>query len=141
MDSPGFISHLFPQMHMAITYEPFTVRGLSSSSLTTLGITTGLGVNMIGAFVGLQALSGDFGNTFMPFFTVDVGAVFDTMTYINTSSVNANSGAALAVQLVPGFDLPLVSHVGLVVELPVKIYNLKNTFTIWDAVVGLRVKL
>ncbi|MEO7162422.1 MAG: hypothetical protein ABI041_05850 [Bdellovibrionia bacterium] len=141
MDSPHFLSHMFPQMHFALNYEPFSVRGLSPANLSAMGITSGLGVTMIGAFVGLQAQSGDYGNSFTPFFTIDVGAVFDTMTYVNTASVNSNSGAAFAAQLVPGFDLPIAGHFGIIVELPVKIYNLKNTFTIWDAVAGLRLKL
>ncbi len=141
MDSPGFISHIFPQMHLSLSYEPYTVRALSAARLGTLGITTGLGVTMIGAFVGVQAQGGDYGHSFTPFFAMDVGGVFDTLTYSNTSSVNANSGAALAVQFVPGFDLPLAGHLGVLVELPIKIYSLKNTLTVWDAVVGLRLKL
>jgi hypothetical protein len=136
IDSPSFFSHIFPQMHLALIYEPFAVRGLSSTNLTTLGITTGLGVTTVGTFVGVVAQSGDYGHS-----SVDLGAVFDTMTYVNSSSVNSNSGAAFAAQLVPGFDLPITSRVGVLVELPFKIYNLKNTLAIWDVVAGVRLKL
>jgi len=141
LDSPGFMAKVFPQMHLALTYDPFFLRALTPANIGTLGIASSLGVTMVGAFVGLQAQSGEYGRSFTPFFTVDVGAVFDSMTFSGTSSSTSNAGASFAAQLVPGFDLPMVSNLGLLVELPVKIYNLNNTLTIWSAVLGLRYKL
>ena len=68
MDSPSFLSHIFPQIHLALTYEPFSDRALASGNLGPIGITTGLGITMVGAFVGLQAQSGDYGNVYSLFY-------------------------------------------------------------------------
>jgi hypothetical protein len=141
IDSPGFMSHVFPQMHFSCSYEPFSVRALNAINRASIGISTGLGVSIIGAFVGVQAQAGDYGSSFTPFFTADIGGVVDTLTYSNTTSVNANSGFGIGLQLVPGFDLPLTNHLGLLVELPFKMYTFRNSLAIWSAVAGVRLKL
>src|SRR4051812_42725280 len=61
LDSPAFMVQIFKQIHLAATYNPFPVRALAVGNTGTLGLSTTLSVAMIGAFIGVRAESGIFG--------------------------------------------------------------------------------
>jgi hypothetical protein len=111
-------------------YEPYSVKNLSTASL-----------NLMGAFAGAQLWGGESVLNIRPFFSGQLGFVYDSLSFSGASSSTSNSAAAFAVKVVPGLDIPIYSHFGAVVELPVTWAFLKSTLAIWDATFGLRWKL
>jgi hypothetical protein len=141
-ESPAVMaSYYLSEIRAQISYQPFPVRPLTPPNSAQLSIATSLGVTMMSGFIGIQAQAGKLGEGFVPFLGLDVGGVIDTLTYGTAAASTMNSGAAFALQAAPGFDIPVVGHLGLSVELPMRFYFFRNITMLWESTAGLRFKL
>ena len=117
-------------LQISAFYEPFSIKNLNTATLSLLG-----------AFGGVQLWGGESVLKIRPFVSGQLGFVYDSLSFSGVASPTSNSALAFAVKAVPGLDIPIYSHLGAVVELPLTWAFFKSTLTIWDATFGLRWKL
>jgi hypothetical protein len=129
LDAPQW----FPKtldFHLQATYQPFTVKNLPTAT-----------VGFFGLFGGVQATGGPSFLGITPFLALDIGGVYDVLSFSGASGASSNSGGSFAVQAVPGIDFPIFSHLGGVIEMPVAVVFQKSTLAIWNGSFSLRWKL
>jgi hypothetical protein len=125
----GFLNPSNFLFHFGADVEPYNIRN------------TSININMAEIFAGMQFQNGVYGAGFLPYFSIDVGGVYEWMTLASVVNVSSNTALAFAARATPGFDLPLVGRFGINLETPFKVIFLTRPMVVWDAMLALRFKL
>jgi hypothetical protein len=129
LDTPAFMPKDV-DFFLSLSYQPYTIKNLASTS-----------INFFGFYGGLQLWGEPSAFKIRPFFAAELGGVYDALSFAGVSSATSNSNLAIALQAVPGLDIPIYSHVGGYIELPITAVFQKTTLAIWNATFGLRWRL
>lgn len=116
-------------------YLPFAMQNITGAN----GIQ--LNINMWGIYGGMTMWGGPSVLGIRPFFSGDIGGLYDFMTYPNAAGSSSNAGWAFAMRIDPGFDLPVVNHLGLVFSFPMMVAFQSHTLAIWESSFAVRWKL
>jgi hypothetical protein len=135
VDTPQFVPASM-DFRIDMDYQPYSIKNLSS-----LPNSVQANVNMFGLFGGLQIWGGESAFHIRPFMAAEIGGWYDTLSFSNATNVASNASTVFAVKAVPGIDVPLFSHIGLMVELPIRVAFQQNTLAIWSSDFLLRWKL
>jgi hypothetical protein len=117
-------------LHGGVAYEPLFVRNLNT-----------VDINATFGFVGLQIQKGDYLSGLSFFFSIDVGVMYDWMSFSGVTTSTADSAVSFANQVVPGFDLPLYGRFGIIGEMPIKLIYLRSAIVLFDPSISVRFKL
>jgi hypothetical protein len=123
------------QFNLATEFLPFSFQNVAGAN----NVQANLGVYGIYGGIGLWG-----GPTFLgmrPMFAVDIGALYDWMYFPTANGTALNAAWAFAFRVEPGLDVPLFSHLGLLIEFPMTVATQKNTLAIWESSFSLRWKL
>jgi hypothetical protein len=123
------------EFNVAFEYLPYRLKNASSDNSTQLNL------NMIGGYAGLTLWGGASALGIRPYISTDIGVLYDFLTIPSASGTISNTGTAFALRAAPGIDLPIYSHVGLLIELPITVAFFKSTLGIWQSTFALRWKL
>lgn len=118
-------------LHFAASYDPYTLPNYSY-----------INIHMMAGYAGLQYHTGEFGSDITFFASIDLGAVYDWMTFSNVTNSSQNTQVSFSGQAVMGVDIP-ISHVfGAVLRVPTRLlYFPSNPTVVWSPSLSVRVKL
>jgi hypothetical protein len=116
-------------------YLPFAVQNITGANGVQLNI------NMWGVYGGMTMWGGPTILGIRPMISGDIGGLYDFMTYPNAAGSSSNAAWAFAMRINPGFDMPIVNHLGLVVEFPMMVAFQSRTLAIWESSFSVRWKL
>jgi hypothetical protein len=125
----GFLPPIL-QFHFSTFYESFYLRNQTSVNMPTVGL---LG--------GIQLQSPEHGSVVSSFIALDVGAVYNSLSFSSVASAVTNNALNFAAQVVPGIDVPIYKSFGIQAEAPIRIVFFRQPWVVLDAVVSLRLKL
>ena len=116
-------------------YFPFTLKNVSGSNGVQVNLNA---LNFYGGFTvwGAPSVLG-----IRPFFSSGLGAMYDFLTLPEAAGVANNASLNFSLRESAGFDLPLMSYLGFMVEMPINIVFQNTTLAIWQATFSLRWKL
>ena len=123
-----FIKLSWMQLQFTALYQPFDVKNQPT-----------LDFNRMGVFAGPQFINSTFGQGFSPFFTVQIGAVYDLLSFSGVAATG-NNAVNFAASISPGFDLPIYGRFGIVGQMPVQIL-FKSSTLMWSPSLSVRFKL
>jgi hypothetical protein len=118
------------QFRFSATYQPYRLNTFPDGRLHLVGVFGGLQVTTLPSAFGIS-----------PFFSAEIGGVYESLNFDNVSSNITNNTLRFAVQGVPGFDFPIYSHLGGLVEMPVMVVFQSSTLVVWNGSFSLRWKL
>jgi hypothetical protein len=116
-------------------FLPFQLKSVGPSGSIKLNLY------MIGGYAGFTLWGNPSFLGMRPYFSAQMGALYDYLTIPGSSGAISNTGTAFALRAAPGLDFPLVSGLGVMVELPITVAFFKSTLSIWESTFSLRWKL
>ena len=134
LETPNFLPTAI-ELAFAIDYLPFQFTNIAGAN----SIQANLG--MIGVYGGVTFWGGTSVLGFRPYISGFMGGLYDFMTYPSATATISNAATAFALRVAPGFDLPIVNHFGVQVEMPYTVAYQKTPISIWQATFSLRWKL
>jgi hypothetical protein len=111
-------------------WEPFKVPTLSNSNFNLFGLMGGLHAAGGPGFLGMA-----------PFFSLQAGGVYESLSFSGAATGGVNSALSFAARIVPGLDVTLYRHLGLTFSFPLEIIFVKTPVPIWSSVFSVRWKL
>lgn len=134
IETPNFIPSSL-ELNVEFQYLPFSLKNVGGSN----GVQAN--INMLGIYSGPTVWGGTSIWGIRPFLSADLGILYDYLVLQNANGAATDAGMSFALRAVPGFDLPLMSHLGLVVEFPATVAFQKTTLGMWESSFSLRWKL
>lgn len=116
-------------LDLSANYVSFGVKDTDQAKINFFGLFAGFETHTTRGWLGL-----------VPSIAFQGGLVYDSLSF-TTASGTTNSAASFAVQVVPGFYLPVVHRLSILFELPYTAVFTKTTLALWSANFGLRYEL
>lgn len=122
------------EFNLSLEYLPFKFKNTTSDDIQ-------LNVNMIGAYAGTTIWGGPSLLGMRPYFSADIGLLYDFLTLPKSSGIISNTGTAFAMRAAPGLDIPVVGGLGIMAEFPMTLAIFKTPLALWASTFSLRWKL
>lgn len=119
----------FLEARLSLGYQPFQVRNVNSSTYKLWDGFLGLVVHAKDGLFGIR-----------PFLGLDVGLMYEVLGFNDVSGSIQNSATRFAIQASPGVDIPIVSRLGVMAQMPVVLMTSTNV-VFWNATFSLRWRL
>jgi len=126
---------LGPELDIRLTgfYLPLSLKNLPTGSAR---------IGVFGAMIGIDYRAPGSVGRVSPYFGLQVGAAYETMTFSSAvSSTATNSSIDFAARLIPGLELPLGTSVSALLEVPGLILVNKRTTSFVGSTLSLRFRL
>lgn len=115
------------QFHGAVEYLPFKINGLTDYSISQWSFLLGVETRSAAA------------HWLKPFFSMDVGAVYSSLSLPSTvSNPTQNFNVLLAAQARPGISIPVFGKLEILMASPIKIIFSTNQFVTLNGEFSLR---